>query len=293
VKERLQLLCRANDGYRTVESELLTRLGWAQLVKQPPELTYSASFSKLTGGGRSDAEFYQPFCGRLRKHIGKVGGRMIGEFCSPPSRGVQPVFHDTGTVLAIDSKAVRPHGVEPGAEKVTRGFYDSELAKKGGIRRGDVLLNSTGRGTLGRAACYQLDVSGICDNHITVLRPDRTICDPRYLALFLNSPAGLTQSEQFQTGSSGQLEIYPSHIQKFMVFLPCTKSGAPDVEWQRKLADKLEEATNARAKAKAKLAEAMQLVEQSLGVDLGDRDIAIRHDTSSLGGNAHLTAAGR
>jgi hypothetical protein len=135
-------------------------------------------------------------------------------------------------------------------------FYDSLFAAKARVRNGDVLLNSTGRGTLGRAAFFQFTAPAVCDNHITILRPNSKICLPRYLALFLNSPAGLTQSEQFQTGSSGQLEIYPQHIKQFLVFVPRTSSGAIDVAWQQKLTAKVEAAALAHQEARAKLAEA-------------------------------------
>jgi type I restriction enzyme, S subunit len=250
--------------YPEAEVELLDRLGWAQLAKQPRELSYNADFSALVTAGRSDAEFYQPHCRRLRDRIQQAGGKMISEFCPQPRRGVQPEFAEHGTVLALDSKSVRPHGVEPGVERITQAFYDSDSAANGRVRPGDVLLNSTGRGTIGRAAWYQLVVPALCDNHVAILRPDPKVCHPGYLALFLNSPAGLTQSEQFQTGSSGQLEIYPQHIQRFLIYLPRTKAGAIDLTWQEKLAAKVETATHARDNAKTKLGEAKRLLEEAL-----------------------------
>jgi type I restriction enzyme M protein len=234
------------------------------LAKHSRELSYTANFSAFAAVGRSDAEFFQPHCLRLRERIREAGGKMIGEYCPEPSRGVQPEFAESGTVLALDSKSIRPHGVEPSSERVTQAFYDSDFATKGRVRKGDVLLNSTGRGTLGRAGCYQLDAPAVCDNHVAILRPDPKVCHPRYLALFLNSPAGLTQSEQYQTGSSGQLEIYPQHIRQFLILLPRTKAGGIDLAWQEKLATKVETATHAREKAKSKLAEAKRLVEAAI-----------------------------
>ncbi len=250
--------------YPEAEAELLDRLGWAGVAEQPRELSYSAEFSAMKAAGRSDAEFFQPHCLRLRERIRKAGDKRIGEFCPEPSRGVQPEFSASGTVLTLDSKSIRPHGVEPSGERVTQAFYDSEFAAKGRVCKGDVLLNSTGRGTLGRAGCYQLDAPAVCDNHVAILRPDPKVCHLRYLALFLNSPAGLTQSEQFQTGSSGQLEIYPQHIQQFLIYLPRTKAGGIDLAWQEKLAVKVETATRAREEAKTKLAEAKRLVEEAI-----------------------------
>jgi hypothetical protein len=256
----------SKNVYPEAEAELLERLDWVELTKNTPELSYTTEFFTLSRAERADAEFFHPHCRRLREQIRKVGGATIGEFCAEPSRGVQPTFDDAGTVLALDSKSVRQHGVDPSGERVSQEFYDSPFAGKARVQHGDVLLNSTGRGTLGRAAFYQLDAPAVCDNHITILHPDPTMCDARYLALFLNSPAGLTQSEQFETGSSGQLEIYPQHIKQFLIFLPRTKSGAIDLEWQKKLSAKIEAATNAREQARAKLDEARRLVEEALGL---------------------------
>src|SRR5262249_21179742 len=116
----------------------------------------------------------------------------------------------------------------------------------------------------GRASWFQLEPPALADNHVTILRPHPDICDPIYLSLFLNSPLGRAQSEQFQTGSSGQLEIYPQHIQQFLVFLPQQKNGFVDLEWQRRLAAKVEAVSLARSTSNQKLEEAKKLVEDAL-----------------------------
>lgn len=87
---------------------------------------------------------------------------------------------------------------------------------------------------------------------------------PEYATLFLNSPAGLAQSEMFQTGSSGQLHLYPQHIQEFLAYLPRNKNGSIDLAWQQKLADKVVAGSRAKQEAQAKLNEAKQLVEKAI-----------------------------
>jgi type I restriction enzyme M protein len=257
-------LASAEHLYPEAERELLDCLGWARLRLQIMDPAYAVDFSVLSAAGRSDPEFFAPHCRRLRRHIIKMGGLTISEFCEEPKRGVQPEFDPAGTVIAIDSKSVRPMGVEPSGEYVNDDFYNSRFATKARVKRDDVLLNSTGRGTLGRASRYSADGAAVCDNHVTILRPDPEVCDPQYLALFLNSPAGLMQSEQFQTGSSGQLEIYPKHIKQFVVFLPRIEAKKVDLAWQRSLARKIEISREARENAKAKLRDAIGLVEREL-----------------------------
>lgn len=256
---------KADSLYPEAESELLERLGWDALQKRPVELSYILDFDTLTKNARTDAEYYQPQYARLRAELMKQGSEEIGSFCPKPIRGVQPSIVEGGEIIVVDSKAVRPQGVEPAAEERTSlKFFNSPANAKARVQKGDVLLNSTGRGTLGRAARYQLNAAAICDNHVAILRPNSKVCDPTYLALFLNSPAGLSQSEQFQTGSSGQLEIYPEHIQQFQVFLPRNKNGSVDLAWQERLAAKVQASTAAKAKARIKLEEAKRLVEEAI-----------------------------
>lgn len=192
VRSAYEELKRAEKLYPESEAEILDRLGWHELQQQPAELSYVCNFTDLTSAARSDAEFFQPQCNRLARRLAKRGAQTIGTFCPKPTRGVQPEIVEGGDVVVVDSKAVRPQGVEPAAgERTSREFHAMKANAKARAQRGDVLLNSTGRGTLGRAACYQLNTPALCDNHVAILQTDPKVCDPVYLALFLNSPAGL------------------------------------------------------------------------------------------------------
>ena len=119
------------------------------------------------------------------------------------------------------------------------------------IRFGDILINGTGRGTIGRAAPYLVDSCSVADNHVTILRSSSL--DPAYLSMYLNSEAGQMQVEMHQRGTSGQLELYPFDIRKFLVWV------AP-AELQRELRNLHDKATVAaqksvhlRAQAKARV----------------------------------------
>jgi type I restriction enzyme S subunit len=248
--------------YPGAEAEILGRLGW-KATPRPWEFHYVERFSSLQTAGRFDPEFFQPEFARVRAHLEEAGSLRISELCPLLRRGIQPRFVERGDVAVVDSKAVRPEGVEPASdERTDRSFFEDLKSEKGRVRRGDVLLNSTGRGTLGRAACYELTEPAIADNHVTVIRPDPRKCLPAYLSLFLNSPPGQAQSEMFQTGSSGQLELYPSHIANFLVYVPTNSVGEVDLAWQERLAQKLAAAGNFQRRARQKLAKATALIEE-------------------------------
>lgn len=264
VKEAYSIIEKSKKQYPEAEQELLERLGWGELQKQKSELFFVESTTKLDRMGRSDAEHFQPKYQRLRRQLTRHGARL-GDFSPLPNRGVQPLFVPDGDVFVLASKAIRPQGVTPVEDaRTTMAFWDDAANEKARVSKGDVLLNSTGVGTLGRASFYLEDAPAIADNHVAIIRPDETVCLSPYLSLFLNSPAGIAQSEMFQTGSSGQLEIYPQHIQEILIYLPRNLDGSIDLTWQKKLADKVVGASQAKQQAQEKLAQAKKLVEDAI-----------------------------
>ena len=62
------------------------------------------------------------------------------------------------------------------------------------------------------------------------------------------------QTEKWLSGSSGQIEIYPSDIARYVVYLPSK-------EFQQRIADLVTQSWEARQKAKQLLEEAKHRVE--------------------------------
>jgi hypothetical protein len=263
VRDAHDRLEAAKDAYPEAEAELLDRLGWRELTRRGRELTYNSDFSRLTAAGRSDAEFFLPFYNRLRRRLRREG-QTIADISLSLSKGTQPVsYTDSGTVVVVKSKNVNGLGVDFGeCLRTTDDVWGDEASR---LAEGDLVINSTGRGTLGRSDVISgLREPTVASVDLVICRLDRTKVITRYAALFLNSPAGMMQSEQFQTGSSGQLHLYPGHINQFLIYLPRTKRGDIDLSWQEKLAAKVETAANARVEANARLVEARRLVRDAL-----------------------------
>jgi type I restriction enzyme S subunit len=269
VKEAYRINEDGSKLYPESQAMLLERMEWEKIAKKPVELFYIEKFSEAQKRGRIDAEHFQPQYKRLQRHLSKMCAKQISNFCPVPIRGMQPEFVENGDILVIDSKAVRPKGVDPSlADRTNAVFYERESTERARLREGDVLLNSTGRGTLGRSTFYNLTEKAIADNHVAIIRPDQKVCLPEYLSLFLNSPAGFAQSEMFQAGSSGQLELYPLHIMQFLIYLPTNKNDSIDLEWQKKLAHKVIQASNAKSEAQAMLDKAKKIIEDSINASM-------------------------
>jgi type I restriction enzyme S subunit len=84
------------------------------------------------------------------------------------SRGITPVYDDEASCLVINQKCVRGGRLETDlARRQSKKVSEEKL-----VQFGDVLINSTGEGTLGRVA-QVLEELGQCtvDSHLTIVRP--------------------------------------------------------------------------------------------------------------------------
>ncbi len=123
------------------------------------------------------------------------------------------------------------------------------------IQKGDVLINGTGVGTIGRSAPYLHDQDAIPDNHVTILRTKNL--NPIFLSVYLNSIAGKYQVDKYFKGSSGQIELYPKDIANF--YIPLVND-----EIQQTIAEKIKSAFKFKAESKKLLDLAKQAVETAI-----------------------------
>lgn len=115
------------------------------------------------------------------------------------------------------------------------------------IRKNDVILSSTGEGTLGKACVYNLKKPAIADGHITIIRVDKNVIDPYYLADYLRKGFGNKQIERLYTGSTGLIELTPEQAASIVVdtknnILEQKQASKNLRNCERKYAKKIEEA---------------------------------------------------
>jgi type I restriction enzyme S subunit len=237
----------------SAEQELLRALGLDDWV--PPEpLTYTHPSRRAFSAGRLDAEHFKPKYASLETHIRDSRRcEKLGYLLDLNERGSQPNYADTGLPV-INSKHVANGEVSLNDDNRYAIAGDATLT----IKLGDVLINGTGVGTIGRAAPFLHESEALPDNHVTVLRPAQGRIDPVYLSVFLNSVAGQYQVNKWLRGSSGQIELYPKDIAEFLVWM------APD-EVQQSIRNSIEHAFFAKRNATRLLAAAKHAVEIAIG----------------------------
>ena len=149
-------------------------------------------------------------------------------------RGKSPKYAEASALPVVNQKCVRWHGVQ--AEHVK--FIDPTQWESWGpersLRDGDILWNSTGTGTIGRAAIYRpLDgyARVVADSHVTVVRVK--VGPPEYLHAWIRSPIIQGRIDAMQTGSTNQVELPRSEVLR-------TRVPVAPLNEQRRIVAKLE-----------------------------------------------------
>ncbi len=248
VLEALNLVDHSHTLYQRATERLEAALGLGEL-RLPQPRSYRASFQEVVGSQRMDGEHFTPRFTQLEELLEKKGNvSPLLHLLSYCNRGKQPQYGDTGYPV-LNSKHIRVNKVTfEDTRQATPPLLPSQL-----ITQGDVLLNGTGVGTLGRAAPYWEEYPAIPDNHVTILRSDRL--DPGYLSVYLNSLAGQVQAYKHQRGSSGQIELYPHDIKKFLIW------EAPEA-FQKEIGELIQTAYDKEKESQALLHQAKTEVER-------------------------------
>jgi len=242
--------------YDQAQERLLQELGMKDLDLSPM-LCFEQTFLETQYANRLDAEFYQPAYYRLLEAIERTNQNIkLGEILECCGRGLQPKYDREGDVLVVNTKHMSRQFLFGNYERTNKVSWERQ--KKARLNQFDVLFYSTGA-YIGRTNCWLENTTAIASNHVTIMRPNK-LCNPIYLSLFLNSPAGLLQTDRHAHGSA-QREIYPDDIRDFTLWLP------PEPK-QENLAQLILNAKYARDNSLRLLEEAKQLVEKAiLGVD--------------------------
>jgi type I restriction enzyme S subunit len=125
----------------------------------------------------------------------------LGELTACLSRGIAPAYDENGDSIVLNQKCIRDQRVS--LEPARRQKKSIPSDKR--IRFGDVLINSTGVGTLGRVAqVYEELVDCTVDTHVTIARPSDDI-DPDYFGCMLHSHQ--QSFERLGIGATGQTEL--------------------------------------------------------------------------------------
>lgn len=143
--------------------------------------------------------------------------RRLGDMASYLSRGISPKYLDDGGVLVLNQKCIRDFSVD-----YCKGRrHDSSQRKIEGrqVAIGDVLVNSTGVGTLGRVAQVLSlpEAAVIVDSHVTIVRPGPNLSWPYLVQFMMRKQPDI---EAMGEGSTGQTELSRFKLADVLVLVP-------------------------------------------------------------------------
>lgn len=136
------------------------------------------------------------------------------------NRGRNPDYAEEETDLWIINQACI-QGDEIDYSEIKYHSKNPENESKGSIQKGDILINSTGSGTAGRASLYQgVDETDtiFADSHVTILRIDESIAIPEFVYYFFQLDSTRDYLENVEAvGATKQIEINKRNLSNLTI----------------------------------------------------------------------------
>ena len=130
------------------------------------------------------------------------------------TRGIAPKYSNDSDQTVINQKCIRNHTIDL---SLARSHTPKAINEKW-LQFGDLLINSTGDGTLGRVAQVWFTPKALTvDSHVTIVRPAR-----EELIFYIGLWGILHEKEieSLHTGSTGQTELPRDRVKMLKLLLP-------------------------------------------------------------------------
>ncbi|MDX5717652.1 restriction endonuclease subunit S [Clostridioides difficile] len=152
----------------------------------------------------------------------KFDMKKIKEISIYLKRGVSPKYVEQSNIKVINQKSIYWRNLKVENCK----YYDENLKEKIEdifLKQNDILINSTGTGTLGRCVKFnKIDNSEyIADSHVTVLRSiSNNLNSDYFAALFEFTNIQDTIYRKCVNGSTNQIELSVSKLGEYLIMVP-------------------------------------------------------------------------
>jgi len=187
-----------------------------QLLEEAARLLYKEWFVRLRFPGHEHV--------KIKDGVPEGWKEMtIGEASSFLGRGITPKYDDKAQGIVINQKCIRNRLVNMSLAR----HQSKDVPPNKMVQHGDVLINSTGEGTLGRVAQFLCQVENCTvDSHITITRPAEDIPKLYFGYRILLMEDYLAKMGR---GATNQTELSKTTISDILFILP-PKSLVEDFE---------------------------------------------------------------
>ncbi len=148
----------------------------------------------------------------------------LDEVAQHIGRGKSPVYEDDSSFYVLNQACIQHGYLDLGKLKSVSETHFQGLDSIKKTSRGDVFVNSTGTGTLGRIAYWDSDLEVAFDGHVTLVRllPEY---DSRFFYYWLHMPEAQSQIlNDCISGSTNQIELSREAFRKIRIRHPSSKA---------------------------------------------------------------------
>jgi len=183
-----------------------------KLLEEIAQVTYRNWFVDLVYPGHKSVQLVM--CG---EGMAPEGWEMfsLSHIAETITRGVSPRYAEGSEQTVVNQKCIRNRRLDLSP---ARGHVTAVPVAKT-VRYGDVLVNSTGVGTLGRVAQVLFEPCRLTvDSHVTIVRPHQQLVEPDFFGLTIFDRE--SKLATMGTGSTGQTELSRGSIGDLTVMVP-------------------------------------------------------------------------
>ena len=206
--------------------------------------------------------YFHPSYYHTMESMQRMGNKLVPlkELCvaSYPTRGRKPTEETSDGIPVLKVRNVTGRSIDTDTEYVADTDENRETHAKAIVRQDDILITSTGEGTIGRVDRYMYRESAIADGHVTIVRLKSGI-DVQYVVEFLRSEFGQVQMLRYVSGSTGQTELLVEHVSGLVVPMP-------SIATQEKIVSEMLQARSDAQKLRSQSAELEQESSRVLAV---------------------------
>jgi restriction endonuclease S subunit len=137
-------------------------------------------------------------------------------------RGKSPKYLPQSGNVIINQKCNRWNEIDLNHAKTVDTEWLNAIDKNQLTKEGDILVNSTGEGTIGRASIVtEAHANLLYDSHILLLRVNKNLIDPDFFTLVFNSFYGQQQVDSLKSAqSTNQTELGIENLRKILIPFP-------------------------------------------------------------------------
>lgn len=262
MKKAHQAVVVANNECNSIESFLFDSLGIIPKTNaRANSILATVHFSSIAQWGYDKNVIGFPFAFAKNKAF---------SFNTKPSwirelyRGKSPKYNIHSSVFILNQKCNRKNEIIIDYAKTVDDDWFRNIPKNALTQKNDIIINSTGEGTIGRASCItKSEHIGLAyDSHVLLLRVNENEVDPQLFVSIFNSSFGQAQVELYKSAqATNQTELGIENTKKFLFPLPNILEQHHIAEEIRKKEERIkalrEEAESLRQCAKKEFEEAV------------------------------------